>query len=127
MNLGIDLDDTIIDLSIDSFDWMIKRDALEVLKRLIDDGYQLIIITARSKSTGNCHQISMIIDELSLNEIKIKDVIFTSGRAKGSYAKNAGCTHMIDDNQIYLRDCHEYGVIPVLYRDWYTVYSEIQN
>ena len=112
MNIAIDLDDTLITNSY-SGKWKLKKDAIRILPQLRDIGYQFHIITARIQCEGNERQISKILNALDMKGIPIKSVTYTAHAAKGYYAKQKGCTHLIDDCIEYLSDCILHRVIPI--------------
>lgn len=140
MHIGIDLDDTIIELSFNGYDWKFKNGVIHVLNLLTQQGHYLHIITARMANFDNREQLEKICVALEKEDVKITDVTYTMGQDKGRFAKDLQCLCLIDDHEPYIRDCLENGVKPILYseiadsarypgwriaRDWNEIYMHI--
>lgn len=111
MDIGIDFDETLITTHRDM--WDLIEGAVDNLLDLYRKGYNLHIITARYDNMHNRRQIEEACSILRSRGISIKDITFTSGSPKGSFARRLGCKYMIDDNTDYLSDCLDNGVVPI--------------
>lgn len=115
MHIGIDLDDTLIELSSDGYTWDFIPGAISYLKLLSDARHTIHIITARDMNGGNMKQLENVILALESEGVTVSDVTYTYGLSKGSFAKSLQCICLIDDQEGYLDDCIENGVIPILF------------
>ena len=117
MHIGIDLDETLIELSFNGYDWKFKDGAIHYVNLLSQQGHLLHIITARTGTIDNREQVEQIAQSLEREGIKIQDVTYTMGNSKGRFAKDLQCICMIDDYSLYMTDCMENNVKPILFCD----------
>lgn len=115
MHIGVDLDNTIINLSEDGLDWNFKEGAIHYLKLLSDEGHYLHVITARSGNISNRDQVETIMKSLEFFGVRIADVTYTMALQKGRFAKDLQCAYLIDDSSYYLEDCIQHSVRPILF------------
>jgi hypothetical protein len=117
MHIGLDLDETIVELSSNGYVWKFKHEASHYMRLLTEQGHQLHIITARSNSMINVDQVEEIIQSLEKQGICIQDVTYTFGTPKGTFARDLQCICLVDDHPPYLEDCLQYNVKPILLSD----------
>ena len=110
MNIGIDLDDTLIDRENN----VLKEFVSLCLPLLYEKGFLFHLITARH----NKDKVDKIVKCIEKGlKIKFTSVTLTYQNSKGSYAKDKNCMFMIDDNPTYISDCVSSDVIPILFSD----------
>jgi|SRR3989338_10637072 len=118
MNIGIDLDNTLVYMKKNWYNnknkLKIRKSAKKYLPILANKGFLFHLITGRKKK--NLDKVYKIIKNVEDNiGIKFATINFTNGNKKGYYAHINNCSYMIDDSLYYLMDCDKYGVIGIIY------------
>ena len=91
-----------------------KEHAIEVIKRLKDKGYKIIIITARGSELKYDHE-KITKDYFKKYNIPYDDMIFSSIN-KGLDCKNNNIDILIDDREENLDSAIDYGIIPIKFK-----------
>ena len=116
VKIAIDLDETLINNqhTFEKTKWTIKKGVLKWLPKLNKHNtFEFHCISARKPE--HSEETFQILDSIETHTgIIFKTRNFTSGKAKGKYAMDLGCVALIDDYPMYLMNCEEHGVIPIL-------------
>lgn len=119
INIAIDFDETIYN----SYTYKVKRDALNNLGKLIDNGFTLHIVTARF---GPDNEIKQALEIFKSHGISFKSIQFSSGAPKGFYCNKIGAVALVDDNIYYMQDLVKYGIEGYIYEDnWEDIVDDI--
>ena len=113
MNLGIDLDGTLIE-DKNFFEWQLVDDVEHCLPELFEEGFKFHLITARESyyEDDTYDTISKIETEL---KVKFETITLTNGENKCKYAHELQCKFMIDNTHQILDDYLLYpSVTPIL-------------
>ncbi|MDX1279335.1 5' nucleotidase, NT5C type, partial [Oceanihabitans sediminis] len=90
------------------------RGASEITKRLIDDGHEVYLITARSNLFSR-NMVDVTRSWLAVHNISYTDVVFDAHKKKGEIAKSLGIKAFLDDRPEELEDMVKHGVNAYLF------------